>query len=162
MAEKNGKAKGNADAAHQRQELQVATLRGDIRDQMLRLVRDLPNHWPKMTGDAQQDVITRIELMANDLVNRVVDMVSSRGCSFQLVTLGEITITPTAIKCKFTVPRSAETAAALNARIGQTVVLVAREAEQFAGERAPAQTDNVGDLAIPRAELGEETRVMHG
>src|SRR6185437_15293632 len=161
MAEKNGK-NGAADHTRERHEMQVSTLRGDLRDQILRLVRDQPNHWPKMTGDAQQDTITRIELLANDLVNRTVDLVASRGAGFQLVTLGEATITPTVIKCKFTIPRSAENAAALNARIGQTVVLVARDAEQFIGERAPAQTDNVGDLAIPRKELGEETRVMHG
>lgn len=159
MAERNGKT-GSRTA--ERQEIQVATLRGDIRDQMLRLVRDLPNHWPKMTGDAQQDVINRIELLSNDLVNRTVDLIASRGCSFQLVTLGEATITPTAVKCKFTVPRTNDAVAALNSRIGQTVVLVAREAEQFSGERAPAETDNVGDLAIPRSELAEEHRVLHG
>jgi hypothetical protein len=151
---------GRPDRMRERQELQVATLKGDIRDRILRLVRQLPEHWQKMSGDAQQDVISNLERTAEDLVDQVVDLVSSRGADHQLVTLGKIAVDKGVIDCKFTAPYSNETMAALCSKRGQEVVLVARDADQFKGERAKAEPDNIGDLAIPRGSVEEVRRTM--
>jgi hypothetical protein len=146
----NGKNE-RAERLKERQEMQVTTLRGDIRDQVLRLVRELPDHWGKMTGGAQEDVISRVERLANGLVDETVEIVTSRGADSQLVTLGKISVDKGMIECKFTTPYTNDAMSALCERRSQQVALVARDADQFKGEKAKAETDNIGDLAIPRA-----------
>lgn len=143
-------AQSRTERLQERQDLQVVTLRGDIRDAILRMVRELPDHWRKMTGGAQDDVIARIETLAAALVDQTVEIVASRGCDSQIVRLGKITVDKGAIKCEFTAPYSNESMNALCSRQTQEVALVARDAEQFKGERAKAESDNIGDLAIPR------------
>ena len=149
---KNGHAptEDRAQKLKDRQDLQIATLRGDVRDVVLRLVRELPDHWKKMAGGAQDDVIERIERMAGSVIDQAVDIVTSRGADSQVVRLGKITADKGMIDCKFTTPFSNEAMATLCARQGQEVVLIARDAEQFMGEREKAESDNIGDLAIPR------------
>jgi len=143
----NGKL---SDPTKDRQAMQVATLRGDIRDRILRLVREVPDHWHKMTGDAQQDVINRIEDMSNGIVNETVDLVAARGFDHQLVRLSEFAVKNGVISCKLAIPASHETVAATFSRLNQDVALILRNADQFKGEKQKAETDNVGDLAIPR------------
>lgn len=151
MAARNGQA-DRAERLKERQDLQVATLRGDVRDAVLRLVRELPDHWRKMTGGAQEDIIERIEKLASTLVDQTVEIVASRGCDSQVVRLGKISVDKGMIECKFTTAYSHEAMNAICLRQGQEVALVARDAEQFKGERAKAESDNIGDLAIPRGK----------
>jgi hypothetical protein len=152
MAAKNGHAAADdrTKRLKDRQDLQATTLRGDIRDVVLRLVRELPDHWKKMAGGAQEDVIERIERLAATIVDQTVDIVTSRGADSQVVRLGKISADKGMIECKFTVPYSNEALIALGTRQGQEVVLIARDTEQFKGEREKAESDNIGDLAIPR------------
>ena len=107
-----------------------------------------------MTGGAQDDVIARIERLAGAVVDQVVDIVASKGTESQVVRLGKITADKGMIDCKFTLPYSNEAVAALCTRQGQEVILIAREAEQFMGERERAESDNIGELAIPRGQAG--------
>ena len=154
------KSNGHADAEARagrlkdRQDFQAASLRGDVRDVVLRLVRELPDQWKKMTGGAQDEVIARIERLAGAVVDQVVDIVASKGTESQVVRLGKITADKGMIDCKFTLPYSNEAVAALCTRQGQEVILIAREAEQFMGERERAESDNIGELAIPRGQAG--------
>lgn len=147
-------AEARAGRLKDRQDLQAASLRGDVRDVVLRLVRELPDQWKKMTGGAQDDVIARIERLAGAVVDQVVDIVASKGTESQVVRLGKITADKGMIDCKFTLPYSNEAVAALCTRQGQEVILIAREAEQFMGERERAESDNIGELAIPRGQAG--------
>lgn len=147
-------AEARAGRLKDRQDFQAASLRGDVRDVVLRLVRELPDQWKKMTGGAQDDVIARIERLAGAVVDQVVDIVASKGTESQVVRLGKITADKGMIDCKFTLPYSNEAVAALCTRQGQEVILIAREAEQFMGERERAESDNIGELAIPRGQAG--------
>jgi hypothetical protein len=154
-AKKNGTGKEHHEDPHtarmrERSDLQVATLRGDVRDAVLRLVRELPDHWRKMTGGAQEDAIGRIERLSNSVVEQCVEIVAARGADFQIVRLGKMTIDKSVIEGKFTMPYTNEALTALSSRQNQEIVLVAREADQFKGERSKAESDNIGDLAIPR------------
>lgn len=154
MAAKNGQADkaDRTERLKERQDLQVATLRGDVRDAVLRLVRELPNDWRKMTGGAQEDTIERIERLAGTLVDQAVEIVAARGCDSQIVRLGKIGVDKGMIEGKFTTPFSHEALNAICLRQGQEVALIARDAEQFKGERDKAESDNIGDLAIPRGK----------
>jgi hypothetical protein len=154
MAAKNGNGHAHdeerQDPREARQQMQINTLRGDVRDQVLRLVRELPDSWKKMTGSAQEDAISRIERFASSLVDEAVEIVASRGCDFQVVRLGKISADKGVIDCKFTTPYTHEAMTTLCSRQGQEVALVARDVDQFKGERDRAEADNIGDLAIPR------------
>lgn len=141
------------DKAAERMQLATSSLRGDIRDQILRVVRELPNAWQKMTGDGQQDVIDRIDTLADRLVTDTVDIIASHGCDHVFVTLGKISINDGEIDCKFRAPATHDAVTALYTRQGRSVVLIARDADNYKGERARAEPDNVGELAIPRGEL---------
>ena len=152
MASDNGQ---KTDRMKERQALHVTTLRGDLRDAIIRLVRDLPEHWHKMSGDAQQDVIDRIERLADGLVNETVDIVAARGAEFTVATLGKVAFDKGVITSTITTPLSMEVLSALASRQARPIVLVAREAEQFKGEKAKAEPDNVGALAMPRTALQE-------
>lgn len=146
------KGTSRSERLKERLDMQVSTMRGDIRDGILRLVRELPDGWHKMTGGAQEDAIERIEKLATDVVDRTVDVVSARGCETQIVRLGKITVDKGMIACGFITTYSHEAMNVLCLRQGQEVALVARDPEQFKGERAAAEADNVGDLAIPRGK----------
>lgn len=136
----------------ERLDMQVATMRGDLRDAVLRLVRELPDGWHKMTGGAQEDAIERIERLATDVVDRSVEIVTARGCEAQIVRLGKITVDKGMIGCAFTTSYSHEAMNTLCLRQGQDVALVAKDPEQFKGERRAAEPDNIGELAIPRGK----------
>jgi hypothetical protein len=134
----------------ERLDMQVATMRGDLRDAVLRLVRDLPDSWRKMTGGAQEDAIDRIERLSSDVIDRAVEIVTARGCEAQIVRLGKITVDKGMIGCSFTTAYSHDAMNTLCQRQNQEVALVAKDPEQFKGERGAAEADNIGDLAIPR------------
>ena len=137
----------------ERMELQVTTLRGDFRDAVLRLVKDLPEQWRKMTGAQQDTLIDRVEEMASNTVDQAVDLVAARGCEAQVVRVGKVTANNGTIKCEFTAPYSLEALSAIAQRQNQEVVLVARDVDQFKGERDRAESDNIGSLAIPRKAI---------
>ena len=150
---KNGKAHDHADRSSKlkdRMEMQIETMRGDVRDAILRLVKEQQTHWGKMTGAQQQTLIDRVEEMASNTVDQAVDIVAARGCEAQVVRVGKLESNNGTIKCAFTAPYSLEALTAIASRQNQEVVLVARDVDQFKGEKSRAETDNIGTLAIPR------------
>lgn len=128
--------------------LQIRTLESGIRDAILREFKTLEKPWPKMGEWEQERAIGRARDIASILVHDAINIVASRGFENFHVVLGKITVDK-GIECKFTLPFSPEAIAGLCARKGDTVILVARDAKDFRDGKK-AETDNVGDLAIPK------------
>lgn len=118
-------------------ELAAETLKGDVRDILLGHIRALPKPWPQMSEQEQEEAIIRAERLADTLVRDAVDLAASRGLPHFTVALGKFTVGDN-IDGKFSAPYSTELLDGLGARKGLTVVLVARDASEFMGERAPA------------------------
>lgn len=153
-------AKGRAEQKEDRMdrmELQMKTLSGDVRDEILREFKTIDKPWQKMNEDEQQHLIDRAIDIAYTLVDRAVDIVASRGCEFHKVTLGDFQVTADGIKGKFTMPGSQDGVTDLFARISTTLILVARDVYQFEGQRAEATPDVVGNLKMPREQINPET-----
>lgn len=119
-------------------ELAVETMKGDVRDVLLGHIRALPKPWPQMSEQEQEEAIIRAERLADTLVRDAVDLAASRGLPHFTVALGKFTVGDN-IDGKFSAPYSTELLDGLGARKGLTVVLVARDASEFLGERAPAE-----------------------
>lgn len=158
---KNGNGKASESATETAQiapdpmELRMGTLSGDVRDEILREFKTIPNIWAKLDEDGQQRLIDRAEHIALMIVDTAVDIVASRGIEFFKVTLGKIEIDK-GITCKFTLPATEEAIGAIFKRRGDTVILVARDPHQFLGERERAKPDVVGTLAMPHGQEGGE------
>lgn len=131
--------------------LQVKTLLGDVRDGILREFKGLEKPWQKMTESEQSRVIHRAADIAERVVRGAIDIAATRGFEHFDVQLGKITVDKT-VELKVTAPFSAEIIAALSTRRGDTLVMIARDAGEFRGERKPAKPTNVGELAIPHGE----------
>lgn len=153
MTRKNStKTNGNGkheDAITAKAGAQIETLKGDIRDEILREFKAMAKPWAKMTETEQERVIHRAGDISGKLVMQACNAIASRGFKYFDVTLGKITVDK-GIECKFTLPYSADGIAGLCQRKGDSVMLVARDAAAFFGEKKKAETDVVGDLAIPK------------
>lgn len=149
---------GAAEPEQDPQELQMATLTGDVRDEILREFKLIAKPWQKMNESEQERLIHRATDVAASIVDRAVDIVASRGCEHFLVKLGDVTFSrEKGIVSKIGMAFSKEGIAALANRSGDIIVLVARDAHEFAGMRAEAQPEVVGDLAMPKEQIDPAT-----
>lgn len=129
---------------------QQHTLSGDLRDAVLRLIKELPKPWQKMTGDEQQATIDVVVDFADLWTRDAYDVMAAAGADRTVVKLStNFSVDEDSIICRITAPKSPELVSVLMARGGRDVILVARDADAFLGERRPAATDNIGDLAMP-------------
>jgi hypothetical protein len=154
----------NEERAEDRIELQMATLSGDIRDELIREFKTINGVWGK-TEDEQERLINRASDIADLLVDRAVSVISSRGLTFFTVKLGDVKATGKgAIDCAFSMPlhRNEHLIGGLCKRINQPVILIARDVDEFLGERHEAKADVVGDLGMPRATHGEHVNPETG
>lgn len=130
-------------------ELNIPTLRGDIRDALLGHVKSLPKPWPQMSEIEQESAIWRAETLADELVRKAVALAASRGFEHFEVSLGKYAIDK-GVEGKFTAPYSNDLIEALGTRRGATFLLVPRDLADFQGQQAavvpePDQPDMLAD-----------------
>ncbi len=134
-------------------EIQAATLSGDVRDQILREFKTLPNVWPKLNEGQQQRLIERAVDIADHLVDAAIDIAASHAFEHFYVKLSNYSDNGDNIACKISMKSSEDAAAAAHRLLmADTVILVTCDPREFKGERAPAKPDNVTDLAMPHRE----------
>lgn len=124
----------------EQQDVQAETLSGDIRDSFLTIFRDVKDPWAKLPEQEQRSLNAQIDQLARDLVRRSVNLVADRGfthvaCSYNKATLAD------GIKIELTAPRLSTIGAILGERQPGPALLVFCDAQDFIGERAPAQVD---------------------
>ena len=120
--------------------LDVKTLRGDVRDALLSHIRALPKPWAQMSEAEQDDAIYRASALAEKLVRDAVDLAGARGFEHHIVSLGKYSIDK-GVEGKFTAPYSAQLVDALGTRRGSTFLLVPRDIGDFLGERQPVKAE---------------------
>lgn len=124
---------------------------GDTRTKILDFIKQQEKPWQKMNENEQERAIHRAGDLARDVIMQICNAIASRGFQTFEVTLGKIAIDDS-IESKITMNYTPDGVAALCGRKGQTVMLVARDAQAFMGERKKAETDVVGALAMPRGK----------
>lgn len=122
-------------------------LRGNVRDQILELVRGIDAPWTKMNEETQQLVIDRANRIAADLVVAAVHAVCAGDRPYIHATLDQITIKE-GIKATITLGRYSEGRHELNDAVGGGVIIVLPEVDQHMGQAKPARPDVQRELPL--------------
>lgn len=123
-------------------DLDLATLSGDLRDEMLSRMKHLKSTWNFLSQAEQQEVANGLELFAKNLVRRSVHLVTRQPFPHTAVQLAEMKIKGGKdIEAKIICGNVEHNRTVLGEHIGQYVQIVMIDSDTFMGERAPAETD---------------------
>lgn len=123
-------------------DLQLETLSGDIRDEMLKRIRLRKVAWSMMTEQEQNEEIEGLGMLARQLVRRAVALLTKHDFPHAVVTLVEFKVKGGKdIEAKITCPNIWENREALGDRTGQMCLLMMVDSEEFFGERETPQAD---------------------
>lgn len=135
----NAHAEIHHDMEGEEADLQLDTLRGDIRDAMLSRIRTMKTSWPLLTEAEQNEIVNGLELAAKHLVRGVVRELTAHEFPHAVVTLGEVKIGGTkGIEAKITCQNIEVNRNTLGDHVGQMVQIVMIDSDKFMGEREPA------------------------
>lgn len=147
MSGKNGKATTHDDSE---QLFDTNTLRGDIRDVVLTELKQAVKPWQQMNEDEQEHVIHRAGDIADSLVRRAVDIIAARGLDCLAITVGKFQVDAAEIKGTFEAYADDANLLAIRHLAGRRAMFVLSDPAAYLGERKPAETEVVGDLAMPK------------
>lgn len=120
-------------------DLAARTLTGDLRDWLLRFVRDQRAPWHLLGEEQQTKLAARIEGECEDLVRRTVEIVGARNFRSIGVALDQVAFKPRGIEAKMTFgAMDAATRHALVDAQGGRVVIVVVDPDLFRGARGLA------------------------
>jgi hypothetical protein len=119
--------------------LTVKTLKGDLRDWMLNRLNWEQDQrpWSQRTEAQQRETIAQVEAFSEDILRRIVEMVSTAALPTIRATLKGAQIEED-IKLKIVMDRSNEQRHAIMDAVGGEILLISANAEIFMGQRAPA------------------------
>lgn len=152
MAKEKEPASTNADKVT---ELAANTLRGDIRDKILSEFKAIPKSWQTSSESEQSRLINRAKDIADSLVRRAIDIIAAKGLPALPITVGKITIDGGECKGAFECYAGDEELLRIRHLQGARAMFVLASPDAFNGEQKKAETENVGDLAMPK---GDEPR----
>jgi hypothetical protein len=142
-------------SAEKATELATTTLRGDIRDKILSEFKAIPKSWQTSTEDEQSRLINRARDIADTLVRRAIDIIAAKGLPSLPITVGKMTIEKSECKGTFECYADDESLLRIRHLQGARAMFVLASPDAFNGEQKKPETDNVGDLAMPK---GDEPR----
>lgn len=123
-------------------DLELETLSGDLRDEMLSRMKHLKATWNLLSQSEQAEVANGLELFAKTIVRRAVHLVTKQSFPHTAVTLAEMKIKGgKAIEAKIVCDNIEHNRTVLGENIGEMVQIVMIDSTRFMGERAPAATD---------------------
>lgn len=123
-------------------DMDLDTLAGDLRDEMLSRMKHLKATWNLMSQGEQQEVGNGLGLFAKTIIRRMVGMLVKHDFPHVVVSLAEFKVKGGKdIEAKITCPNIAVNRDPLGDRVGDMCMLVMVDAETFFGERAPVKTD---------------------
>ncbi|NPD17569.1 hypothetical protein HOY34_20500 [Xinfangfangia sp. D13-10-4-6] len=123
-------------------DLDLETLSGDIRDEMLSRMKHLKATWGLLSQAEQAEVGNGLELFSKSLIRKVIGKLAKHEFPHVVVSLAEFKVKGGKdIEAKITCPNIAVNRDPLGDRVGDMCMLVMADAETFFGERAPVKTD---------------------
>jgi len=123
-------------------DLQLDTLMGDIRDEMLSRVKHLKATWNLLGESEQHEVANGLELFARSLIRKTVGALNKHEFPHAVVTLSEFRVKGGKdIEAKIACPNIELNREALGNHVGDMCMLVMADSETFFAERAPVKTD---------------------
>lgn len=123
-------------------DLQLESLSGDMRDEMLTRIKHLKATWGLLSQNEQMDVANGLELFAKNMVRRAVHLVTRQKFPHTAVQLAEMKIKGgKAIEAKIICDNIEFNRSVLGEHIGQLVQIVMIDSDTFIGERAAVKID---------------------
>ena len=136
----NARAEIHHDMEGGEDDLQLDTLRGDIRDAMLNRIRHMKTSWALCNEAEQAEIVNGLELAAKNLVRGVVRQLTAHEFPHAVVTLGEVKIGGTkGIEAKITCPNIELNRNVLGDHVGEMVQIVMIDSDKFMGEKSEAE-----------------------
>jgi gas vesicle protein len=121
-------------------DIAAETLSGDVRDAILDRIRNLQKPWQQMVEYEQRTLTSDINNVAENLVRKAVNIIGRQGRTVIQATLEKITIKD-GIKAEISVSQFSEHRHQLCDSQGKAILIVVADAEEFTGERGPAEID---------------------
>lgn len=125
-------------------ELQLETLSGDLRDEMLIVIKQMKSPWSMLSENDQRALGERLGHISKDLIGRSARLITDHEFQSARVKLDKIAIIggdkaeiQGTIKCNNT----SENREILGSRTGAFITLIGLNIDEFFGERAPVETD---------------------
>ena len=134
---------------------QAETLRGDIRDEILREFRAIAKPWSAMNEQEQERLIWRARDIADQVVRQSVDIIASRGLPALPIEVGKFTVDGSAIKGNYECYADDENLLRIRHIAGARAMFVLASPDAYRGEQKPAEPEVVGDLAMPKERADE-------
>lgn len=131
-------------------ELNTDTLRGDVRDAILSEFKHIDGPWSKAKEGEQERLIRRANDIAGTLVRGAIDLIAAKGLPALPITVGKITVEGAACKGAFECYADDENLIRMRHLQGARAMFVLASPDRFDGEQKTAETENVGDLAMPK------------
>lgn len=136
------------------------TLRGDVRDAILYEFKHISGPWAKAPEGEQERLIARANDIAGKLVRGAIDLIAAKGLPALPITVGKITVEGAACKGAFECFADDENLLRIRHLQGARAMFVLASPDRFNGEQKAAETENVGDLAIPKdGERADESNL---
>ena len=125
------------------EEINVAaeTLVGDLRDAFLDRIKRQPKPWEQCSEAEQRDLVEHTTKFCKHMVTHAVKLIAANGRRTIVATLGKIELDSGLIKCRLETKITPETLLELSAAQDMSVLVIASDAAEFEGERAPAEID---------------------
>lgn len=133
-------------------QMESETLRGDVRDAILSEFKHIDGPWSKAPEGEQERLIRRAEDIAGKLVRGAIDLIAARGLPALPITVGKITVEGAACKGAFECYADDDNLLRIRHLQGARAMFVLASPDRFNGEQKEAETENVGDLAIPKGD----------
>lgn len=152
-------AKGNGKVETSEPTFTTDTLRGDIRDAVLSEFKLMPKPWQQMNEDEQERMITRATDIAQKVVAGAVDLIAARGLPAMPISVAKFTVDGSEIKGTYTAFADDENLLRIRHLAEQRAMFVMASPDAYFGERKPAETEVVGDLAMPKGERQDEAQL---
>lgn len=132
----------------QTQKVAMETLTGDVRDFILDRLRHEQDKrpWDKRSEAEQRDTVHRVETAVREIVTRAIEILAAGGRRTIKATLDQVTVKD-GIVGKLVMMKSDPLRHRLFDSVGDSVLLVVADPEEFTGEREEVRiTPDQGDL----------------
>lgn len=123
-------------------QLEIETLAGDLRDEMLKRIRTMNRPWSLLTEDEQRDLASSLELFANEIVRGAVRLIADYEWPRAVVHIGEVKIRgEKGIEVKIGAANIEHNRNVLGDHVGDEAMLLMIDSEAFMGSRGPVRID---------------------
>lgn len=137
----------------------AATLKGDVRDKFLEIIKHLPRPYAEMTEAQKRDALHEVERLAGYIIEQACETMAAGGRQTIVGSLKTYKQKDNEVEAQVKFLGSWEVIAALHHACGSTVQLVAVNDEDFKGQRQPVEVEPDQGAIFDQTDQGADQRL---